>query len=71
MRSFFVTVRRSQGIADGQIAAEIGDSSGAAIIASTYGSIPPNWQGGTVLTWLPENSPPAWGDLLERINGVQ
>jgi lipoyl-dependent peroxiredoxin len=45
MRSFYVTVRRSQGISDGQIAAEIGDRTGPSIIASTYGSIPPDWQG--------------------------
>lgn len=67
LRAYFVTVRRSQGVADGQIAAEIGDSSGAAIIASTYGAIPPNWQGEQGLTWLPAGSPPAWEPLLTRL----
>lgn len=67
LRAFFVTARRSQGIADGQIAAEIGDSSGAAIIASTYGAIPPNWQGKHGLTWLPVDAPPAWSPLLDRL----
>jgi integrase len=58
LRAFYVTVRRSMGIADGQIAAEIGDASGAPIIISTYGSVPPNWQGGAGMTWGAD--PPAW-----------
>ena len=54
-------MRRSQGVSDAQIAAEIGDSSGAGIIASTYGSIPPNWSGSTApLGWLPAAGAPAW-----------
>lgn len=52
-RAFFVTVRRSQGIPDAQIAAEIGDKTGATIIAQTYGDIPPNWKGAPGLTWEP------------------
>jgi integrase len=59
LRAYYVTVRRSQGISDAQIAAEIGDRSGAEIIASTYGQIPPNWQGRAGLTWLPKGLP-AW-----------
>ncbi len=59
LRAYYVTVRRSDGVADGQIAAEIGDSSGAAIISSTYGSIPPNWQGAAGLSWLPKGAA-AW-----------
>ena len=54
LRSFYVTVRRGQGISDGQIAAEIGDKTGAAIIATTYGSIPPNWRAQKPLSWVPE-----------------
>ena len=68
LRAFFVTLRRSQGIADGQIAAEIGDSSGASIIASTYGSIPPNWQAKAPLTWLPVDLSPAWANLLPELS---
>lgn len=61
LRSYYVTVRRSQSISDAQIAAEIGDKSGAAIIVSTYGSIPPNWRGEKEITWLPAPpTPPAW-----------
>lgn len=59
LRSYYVTVRRSQGASDAQIAAEIGDRSGPAIIASTYGAIPPNWQGSPGLDWLPKDAP-AW-----------
>ncbi|KAF0178686.1 MAG: hypothetical protein FD161_1730 [Limisphaerales bacterium] len=60
LRAFFVTVRRSQGISDGQIAAEIGDRTGAAIIASTYGAVPPNWRGGSEISFLPVKGKPAW-----------
>jgi hypothetical protein len=66
-RSFYVTVRRSQGVADGVIAAEIGDKTGAPIIAQTYGAIPPNWQGGKALTFLPRKGSPAWAGLLESL----
>ena len=48
-------------ISDAQIAAEIGDASGASIIASTYGAVPPNWKGSTQkLTWTPTKGAPAW-----------
>lgn len=68
MRAYYVTVRRSQGIGDAQIAAEIGDKSGASIIVSTYGSVPPNWQGRKGLGWLPAKGKPAWGVLPVRGN---
>lgn len=60
LRAFYVTVRRSQGIPDAQIAAEIGDRMGAAIIASTYGAIPPNWRGGPQIDFLPTKQEKAW-----------
>jgi integrase len=60
LRAFYVTVRRSQGISDAQIAAEIGDASGAQIIAQVYGAVPPNWRGKAELTWLPAAGNPAW-----------
>lgn len=66
LRSFFVTVRRSQGIGDGQIASEIGDKSGAAIIVSTYGAIPPNWAGRPGIGWLPDGKRP-WSCIPGRI----
>jgi integrase len=67
LRAYYVTARRSQGIADAVIAAEIGDRTGASIIATTYGEVPPNWTGGKQLGWLPDGEP-AW----TRINyGMQ
>lgn len=61
LRAYYVTVRRSMGISDAQIAAEIGDATGAAIISSTYGSVPTNWRGGAVMGWAVEE--PAWSAL--------
>jgi len=59
LRAYYVTVRRSQGINDGQIAWEIGDKSGPAIISSTYGDPPPSWKtGGKKLEWMTPD--PAW-----------
>lgn len=61
LRAYYVTVRRSQGISDAQIAAEIGDKSGAAIIVHTYGAIPPNWYGSVQMDWMTKE--PAWAVL--------
>lgn len=63
LRAFFVTVRRSQGISDAQVAAEIGDATGAAIVASTYGAVPPNWRGGPEIGFMPLDGLPAWHTL--------
>jgi integrase len=60
LRSFYVTVRRSQGAPDAQIAGEIGDKT-VSLISSTYGDRPPNWVGGDVLSFTPET--PAWNDF--------
>jgi integrase len=63
MRAFYVTVRRSHGNAsDAQIADELGDKTGAAIVTSTYGAVPPNWRGSEALSWLPKGKP-AWSVL--------
>ena len=59
-------MRRSQGASDGQIAAEIGDTTGAAIIASTYGAIPPNWRGRAGMTFEPTTIPAAWTRWLPQ-----
>jgi integrase len=66
-RAFFVTVRRSQGAPDSQIALEIGHTSGGSTLAAVYGGVPPDWirGGGPRMAWLPAG-PPAWSDLLER-----
>jgi integrase len=49
-RAWYVLVRRSQQVPDLQIAWELGDKSGAAIIVQTYGGIPANF--------LDESTPP-------------
>lgn len=65
LRAYYVSVRRSQGIADAQIAAEIGDATGASIIAETYGAIPRGWRGeGERLGWRPKEGAPAWAQWL-------
>lgn len=58
-RSFYVTKRRSDGISDAEIAAEIGDQD-VSMISKTYGSRPPNWQGQKPLSFLPSKGAPAW-----------
>lgn len=64
LRAFYVLVRRSQGIADGQIAAEIGDKT-TTLIASTYGGIPPKWKGGPEISFMPTKGKPAWAFAKE------
>ncbi len=63
-RTFFVTVRRSQGAPDSQIALEIGHTSGGSTLAAVYGGVPPDWirGGGPKMSWLP-SGPTAWSDL--------
>jgi integrase len=72
LRAFYVTVRRSQGITDAQIADEIGDKSGASIITSTYGAVPPNWRGAAKLSWMPgKGCKPAWESLGGMPSGMR
>jgi len=59
LRSFYVTKRRSDGLADTVIAGEIGDKT-VSLMQSTYGGRPDNWTGGTALSWLPAETLPAW-----------
>lgn len=60
LRSFYVTARRSQGVTDERIAAEIGDST-VSLISRTYGDVPPSWATGAKPTqWVPEGLKPAW-----------
>ena len=59
LRSFYVTKRRSDGVMDVQIAAEIGDKT-VDLMHDTYGDRPPNWSGGEKLSWLPNDGEPAW-----------
>lgn len=66
-RAFFVTVRRSQGAPDNQIAVEIGHTSGGSTLSHVYGGVPPDWVRGNApkLTWLP-SSAPAWQGILSH-----
>jgi integrase len=66
LRAYFVTVRRSQGISDGQIAAEIGDKT-TSLISTTYGQVPPGWKGGPDLTWQPTDGNPAFGNADRNV----
>jgi len=69
MRAYYVGVRRSEFIPDAVIAAEIGDKTGASIIESTYGPLPPNWKTATAgkITWLTEKGEPAWEVFRKQI----
>ncbi len=61
LRAFFVTIRRSHGIPDNQIAWEIGHTSGGQTLAAVYGGVPPHWLvgEGPKMSWLPTGKP-AW-----------
>lgn len=75
LRSYYVTARRGQrtpegqGIADWQIAAEIGDRT-VELIHKTYGDRPANFQGGNRHTWLPSSGNPAWSLWLPENTSV-
>jgi hypothetical protein len=66
-----VTVRRSQGAPDSQIALEIGHTSGGSTLSNVYGGVPPEWVRGSgpKMTWLP-SAAPAWSDLLLQMQKV-
>jgi site-specific recombinase XerD len=61
MRAWYVTVRRSHGATDAQIAHEIGHTSGGGTLGKVYGGVPPEWLsgGGPKMSWLPKGKP-AW-----------
>jgi hypothetical protein len=63
-RGLFVTVRRSHGILDSQIAHEIGHTSAGRTLAQCYGGVPSHWLtgDGPKLSWLPTGKP-AWSVL--------
>ena len=68
MRAFYVTVRRSHGITDPQIAFEIGHTSGGATLAAVYGGVPPHWMTGEGprMTWLPTGCQAAWETINSK-----
>jgi integrase len=59
LRSFYVTVRRSQGVPDPIIALEIGHRSGGALMCRVYGDAAP-----VQLDWHPTKIKPAWSSWL-------
>jgi integrase len=60
LRAYFVTLNRSQGIPDAQVAALIGDKT-LSLIENTYGALPEVWAGGKPLSFRPDDdSEPAW-----------
>jgi integrase len=70
MRAYYVRVRRSQGATDAVIADELGESSGAKIIASTYGRADAI-RGDGRFTWLPgPDLEPAWTALAGAATNI-
>lgn len=71
-RAWYVTVRRSHGIMDSQIAWEIGHTTGGATLIEVYGGVPPHWLtgDGPKLSWLP-NGAPGWSPLKPETNIIQ
>jgi len=59
MRAFFVTVMRSRGTSNEQVAAMIGDRT-SSLIETTYGALPEVWSGGEPMDWMPREGAPAW-----------
>lgn len=64
LRAYFVTVMRSRGMSNEQVAALIGDRT-ASLIETTYGALPEVWAGGDPMGFTPERSLPAWEKLPE------
>lgn len=66
-RAFYVTVRRSHGVSDVQIAFEIGHTTGGTTLAAVYGGVPPHWLtgDGPKLSWMPTGKP-AWEALMQE-----
>ena len=62
LRAFYVTMRRSHGVLDSQIAFEIGHTSGGQTLARVYGGVPPAWLEGKApkFDWLPSEILVAW-----------
>jgi hypothetical protein len=64
LSAWYVTVRRSHGIPDNQIAWEIGHTSRGQTLDEVYGGILPHWLAGEgpKLQWMPAGAP-AWSVL--------
>lgn len=60
MEGWRVEPRPSRGIPDGQLGAAIGERTGASIVASTHGAIPPNRKRVESMTWTGAGKPSPW-----------
>ena len=65
LRAYCVTVWRSRGETNEQVASRIGDQT-SSLIETTYGALPVSWAGGEPLTWLPKDGEPAWAEWAEQ-----
>lgn len=63
LRAFAVTVWRSHGESNEQVASRIGDRT-SRLIETTYGSLPESWAGGEPLSWLRKDGTNAWSQLV-------
>ncbi len=72
-RAFYVTMRRSWGISDAQIAVEIGHMSGGATLIDVYGGVPTNWLTGDApkMSWTPTDVPKAWEIFNNETNIIK
>lgn len=59
LRAYFVTLHRSRGLGNEQVAALIGDRT-SSLIETTYGALPEVWSGGEPLGFMPKNCKKAW-----------
>jgi hypothetical protein len=69
-RAFYVLVRRSNGIHDSQIAAELNQIGGLETLRTSYGVVPQHWlEGkGPKLKWLPaDRKDYAWSALFLKL----
>lgn len=62
LRAYFVTLQRSRGMNNEQVAALIGDKT-AELIQTTYGALPEVWSGGEPLEFIPKGEAPAWAPV--------
>ena len=70
-RAFYVLVRRSNGIHDSQIAAELNQIGGLETLRTSYGVVPSHWlEGrGPKLKWLPADKKDyAWSALFLKLH---
>lgn len=70
-RAFYVTLRRSWGIPDAQIAIELGHTN-ASTLVDVYGGVPTNWLtgDGPKMSWTPTEVALAWEVFNESLDNI-